>query len=457
MSNMPLNDAMFLLGESAGRPAHVIALQLFRRPEDAADNYIEQLYADLLRLEDRVKPVFRKRPRRKLTSPSTLQWLDDGLDLDYHVRHAALPGPGRVRELLEAVSLQHGVNLDRNRPLWEFHLYEGLQDGRFATTFKTHHSLADGISLAGHVLGGLSGDPANREGQPPWATAARGVKTPARSTTKVPAELRTPLSDVTAPLRTGLSATRTLVEMYRDVHARLPFEAPRSPFNVGIGGARRFAGDQWEHARFKRVAEAAGASVNDVVLSVCGAALRAYLEEIGSLPERSLVAMVPVSLRRPDAVFASGEGNAFGAILCDLETREPDAGVRLGSVAAQMKVGKHRLADLAPREVLAVSRMIMGGAVLSAMGIGTPRQPFNLIISNVPASQQPLYWNGAQMTDIYPISMISDGQALNITVTRYADKTIFGIVGDRKAVPHLQRMLIHVENALADLEKAVPA
>jgi hypothetical protein len=101
--------------------------------------------------------------------------------------------------------------------------------------------------------------------------------------------------------------------------------------------------------------------------------------------------------------------------------------------------------------------MIMGGAILSAMGIGTPRQPFNLIISNVPASQQPLFWNGAQMTDVYPISMISEGQALNITVTRYADKITFGIVGDRKAVPHLQRMLIHVENALADLEKAVTA
>lgn len=453
MGNISLDDAMFLLGESAGRPAHVIALQLFRPPPDAGDEFTTEAYASLLAHED-IKPVFRKRPKRKLTSTSGLEWVDDGLDVDYHVRHAALPRPGRVRELLETVSLQHGVMLDRNRPLWEFHLYEALQDGRFATTFKTHHSLADGISLAGHVLGGMSSDPAARDCTPPWVTPATGAATPARSTTRTPAELRSSRPDLVAPARLGLSTLRTLREMAADTHSTLPFQAPRSIFNVGIGGARRFAGNVWDYSRFKAVATASGCSVNDVVLSVCGGALRAFLDELDALPDRSLVAMVPVSLRRPDSVFASGEGNAFGSILCDLGTTEQDAGARLSSVNSQMAAGKERLAALSPPEVLAVSRLIMGGAVLSALGLGaTPRQPFNLIISNVPASQNPLYWNGAQMTDIYPISMISEGQGVNITVTRYADTITFGIVGDRKAVPHLQRMLVHLENALAELEK----
>ena len=239
-----------------------------------------------------------------------------------------------------------------------------------------------------------------------------------------------------------------------DAHAHLPFEAPQSIFNVSIGGARRFAGDHWQHARFKAVATAAGCSVNDVVLAVCGGALRGFLDEIDALPDRPLIAMVPVSLRRPDAVFTSGEGNAFGTILCDLGTTEPDAAVRLASIQTQMKSSKERLAAMSPAEVLAVSRLILGGSALSAFGIAPASlQPFNLVISNVPASQHPLYYNGAEMTDVYPISMISEGQAVNITVTRYADKLTIGIVGDRKAVPHLQRMLIHLENAIADLEK----
>ena len=449
-NNIALDDAIFLLGESAGKPAHVIALQLFKPPAGTGPEFTTNVYRDLLAMED-IKAVFRKRPKRKLTSSSTMEWVDDGLDADYHVRHAALPQPGRVRELLETVSLQHGVLLDRNRPLWESHLYEGLQDGRYATTFKTHHSLADGISLAGHVLGGLSPDPASRTCTPPWVTPVSGAETPARSTTRTPPEHRK--RDLLAPARLSARTVRTLLEMSHDTNARLPFEAPRSIFNVGIGGARRFAGDVWEHARLKGIATANGCSVNDVVLAVCGSALRGFLYELDALPDRSLIAMVPVSLRRPDAVFSSGEGNAFGSILCDLGTHETDPLARLHSIKGQMDSSKKRLSELSPPEVLAVSRLIMGGAVLSALGISAPRQPFNLIISNVPASRQPLYYNGAEMTDIYPISMISEGQAVNITVTSYGDKITFGIVGDRKAVPHLQRMLIHLENAVAELEK----
>ena len=451
MTNIPLGDAMFLIGESPGKPNHVIALQLFKPPADADDSFTTSMYQDLLAYDD-IKPVFRKRARSRLASPTMWEWVDDGLDVDYHVRHNGLARPGRVRELLETISLQHGVSLDRNRPLWEYHLYEGLQDGRFATTFKTHHSLADGISLAGHVLGGMSPDPSYRGCTPPWVTPVSGAPSPARSTTKLPVELRK--RDLLAPAKLGFSTVRTLREMRADAHAHLPFEAPQSIFNVSIGGARRFAGDHWQHARFKAVATAAGCSVNDVVLAVCGGALRGFLDEIDALPDRPLIAMVPVSLRRPDAVFTSGEGNAFGTILCDLGTTEPDAAVRLASIQTQMKSSKERLAAMSPAEVLAVSRLILGGSALSAFGIAPASlQPFNLVISNVPASQHPLYYNGAEMTDVYPISMISEGQAVNITVTRYADKLTIGIVGDRKAVPHLQRMLIHLENAIADLEK----
>jgi diacylglycerol O-acyltransferase len=166
--------------------------------------------------------------------------------------------------------------------------------------------------------------------------------------------------------------------------------------------------------------------------------------------------MVPVSLRRPDSSFDANAGNAFGSILCDLRTTSTDPLERLEAIHSSMTASKRRLNALTPGQALAVSRLVMSGAALSALtGVTkTPRQPFNLIISNVPATTHPLFSNGAEMTDIYPISMISDGQRMNITVTRYADSLTFGMVGDRTALPSLQRMLTHLENALVDLEKS---
>ncbi|MFC7505983.1 WS/DGAT domain-containing protein, partial [Nocardioides sp. GCM10030258] len=164
-----------------------------------------------------------------------------------------------------------------------------------------------------------------------------------------------------------------------------------------------------------------------------------------------------VSVRREGDGIPEGEGNAFGAMLCDLGTNHDDPVARVDSIRGQTRAAKERFAKMSAAEILAVSKLIMGGAIVSSLtGItALPRHPFNLIISNVPAPNQPLYYNGAQMTDIYPVSMISEAQAMNITLTRYDNQMTFGIVGDRKALPHLQRMLIHLDGALEALEKAV--
>ncbi|HWU22774.1 MAG TPA: wax ester/triacylglycerol synthase family O-acyltransferase [Nocardioides sp.] len=445
MTNIALNDAMFLLGEGPGRPAQVVALQLFRPPagEDARE-WVERLYPELIAAED-LKLPFRRRPARTMASPSTYRWVDgDPVDLDHHVRRSALPGKARVRELLEAVSIEHGAALDRRRPLWEYHLYEGLEDGRYATALKTHHAILDGVSLAKHVLGSLTPDPGARDCRPLWAGADEPASASCRN------------GNPLAPLTRSASAVRSLVEMARDTNARVPFAAPPSPLNVKVGGARRFAGDKWDLARLKAVASAVGGSVNDVGLAMCGAALRGYLAELDVLPDRSLIAMVPVSVRNKDPETAAVQGNAFGATLCDLGTAEPDGLARLSSIRDQMRGAKDRFGGMSAAEVLAVSKLIMGGAIFSSFtGITSlPRQPFNLVISNVPATDFPLYYNGAEMTDIYPVSMISEAQAMNITMSRYAGFMNFGVVGDRKALPSLQRILVHLDQALEDLEKA---
>jgi len=456
VGNIALEDAMFLLGEASGRPSHVVTLQLFKPPVGVDPNeWVEDYFQYLLECDD-LKPVFRRRPARSLWSPTGMRWRDDeAVDLDHHVRRSALPGQARVRELLEAVSFQHGDLLDRNRPLWEFHVFEGLEGGRFATAFKTHHAIADGMSLAKHVLGSLSADPEQRDLRPPWAkvngSATRAlVRRPSPNPVSI-----TKGAFTSAAL--GTKALLSLGDMARDVISHVPFEAPPTRLNGKVGGARRFAGDQWPIERLKAVATAADCTVNDVALAMSGAALRSYLQELDGLPNRSLIAMVPVSVRRKGSGFTEGEGNAFGAMLCNLETSQDDPAIRLRSISNQTKAAKARYERMSAAEVLSVSKLIMGGAILSSvMGITKlPRHPFNLIISNVPATERPLYFNGAEMTDLYPVSMISEAQAMNITLTRYANFMTFGIVGDRRALPHLQRMLIHLDSALAELEKAV--
>jgi len=453
MTNLSINDAMFLLGETRDHPAHVIALQLFRPPADAPADYVQQMHEAIIGMDD-IKSVFTKYPVRNRLSPTQLSWrVDPDLDLGYHVRRSALPTPGRVRELLELVSAHHGVPLHRPRPLWDFQLIEGLADGRFATAFKTHHALADGMSLARHVLGGLSTDPTAQDCTPPWIATKQDEQE--RETSR-PARVKMPIA---SRLRDGLltapATVRALRDMRFDAAASVPYDAPRSILNAPLTGARRFAGDVWPHARLKAVAVASSCTVNDVVLAVCSGALRSYLDELNALPDKPLIAMVPVSLRGQDSSATPGEGNAFGSILCNLRTTDPDAGSRLAGIRESMVGSKERLSGMRPAEVNAVSRLIMGGSALTAFGLASPaRQPFNLVISNVPAASAPLYWNGAEMTELYPMSMISEGQAMNITVTRYVDKLAFGVVGCRTAVPHLQRMLVHLETALAELEKA---
>jgi diacylglycerol O-acyltransferase len=453
MKTMALNDAMFLLGESRDHPAHVVAMQLWEPPADAAPDFLQQLHHYLVELDD-IKPIFRRYPRKSALSPTRYVWRDDDdLDRQFHIRRLALPAPGRIRELLELVSSFHGVPLHRSRPLWDFQLVEGLADGRFASFFKTHHALADGMSLAQHVLGGLTTDPDARDCLPPWVRDPHEPQAAADAT----AEPGSSAGQLASIPRLTTSAVRAVRSMRRDTYATVPYEAPRSLLNVPITGARRFAGDSWPHERLKRVAVAASSTVNDVVLAMCGSALRSYLLELGQLPDRPLIAMAPVSLRRPGSGATPGEGNAFGAILCSLETHHEDPARRLDTIRLTMQAGKERLAGMPADEANMLSRILMGGAIVGALtGLtNTPRQPFNLIISNVPAGPQRLYWNGTALSEIYPVSMISEGQAMNFTVTRYMDRVAFGIVGCRSALPHLQRMLIHLDDALSGLEKAV--
>jgi WS/DGAT/MGAT family acyltransferase len=480
MALVPVGDAMYLWGESSGTPSHVIGLQIFRPPAGAGPELLDELYASMTD-PSTVKPAFRRRPYRSPATAGQYAWaIDEDLDLTLHVRRVGLPRPGRIRELLEHVADWHAVRLNRDRPLWEAHLVEGLEDGRFALCTKMHHSQFDGVNMGRHLLGGLSPDPADRNGTAPWViTRRRHRRSGAEAAPETVPEptpedrgdwlssLGKQVADLTSQVGSQISDVASAIggtvqalagnglSSARAGELTLPFTAPKTMFNGSVGSARRFAGDDWPIDRLRKVARQTDTSINDVALTMCAGALRAYLIEQNALPSESLVAMVPVSLTPTDPAAAAREGNSWAAVLCNLGTDCADPLVRLRRIHTSMRRSKNLMSELDTVTATAISASTLGGVVLNSIpGVPMPpRPPFNLVISNVPAVNKRLYLDGCELTDAYPVSVVTDGQALNMTLVSYADSLAFGITGCRKSVPHLQRLLPHLEETLSVLEQ----
>lgn len=442
-------DSVFLLGESREHPMHVGGLALYEPPAGADQGFVREFYDRLVAQQD-FQPTFLKRPATFFGGIANLAWsYDNDLDIDYHVRRSALPSPGRVRDLLELTSLLHSSLLDRHRPLWEAYVIEGLKDGRFAVYTKMHHALIDGVSALKLMQRSLSPDPDDREIRAPW-----GLRKPKRKS--VPSS---PLSTLKRAAGGVVALAPSTVSLARaalfEQRVTLPFGAPRTMLNVKIGGARRCAAQSWSVDRIKNVKKAAGVTLNDVVLTMCSGALRYYLLEQNALPDTPLVAMVPVSLRKEHEADAGG--NLVGAILCNLATDIEDPARRLEIVSESMRNNKKVFSELPRFQALALSAMNMGSLALAAVPgwVSSTSPPFNLVISNVPGPHEQLYYGGARLDGSYPLSAIVDGQALNITLVSNGANLDFGLTGCRRSVPHLQRLLAHLESSLKDLERAV--
>ena len=224
--------------------------------------------------------------------------------------------------------------------------------------------------------------------------------------------------------------------------------------NVPIGGARRCAAQSWSLERIGKVKDAVGATVNDVVLAMCAGALRTYLIDLNALPDTPLIAMVPVNVR---AENDPGGGNAVSTVLCNLATHLDDPAERLETIRTSMSKNKEVLAQMPRAQAMALGMLVLALPVVSGLpGFRTAAPPpYNITISNVPGPREQLYCNGARLDGNYPLSIALDGQALNITVASGADRLDFGLVGCRRSVPHLQRLLGDLEAALTDLEQAV--
>jgi diacylglycerol O-acyltransferase / wax synthase len=453
MELMKPTDSIFLLGESREHPMHVGGLQLYEPPQGAGPGYVREFYDRLVAQRD-FQPTFLKRPATFWGGIANLGWYydkDSDIDIDYHVRRSALPSPGRVRELLELTSRWHSSLLDRHRPLWEMHIIEGLSDGRFAVYTKFHHALIDGVSALKLMQRALSSDPDDTEIRAPWSLPKRKRKS---SPTSPFRSLVHTAGSVAALAPSTVSLARAALF---EQQLTMPFAAPRTMLNVKIGGARRCAAQSWSLDRIKGIKKAAGVTVNDVVLAMCSGAVRYYLLEHNALPDTPLIAMVPVSLRTEDE--ADSGGNLVGAILCNLATDTDDPAQRLQTISDSMRSNKKVFSQLPRVQALALSAMNMASLSLAAFPgwVASTAPPFNLVISNVPGPAQQMYYGGARLDGNYPMSIALDGQALNITLVNNANSMDIGLVGCRRSVPHLQRLLAHLESSLKDLERAVGA
>ena len=453
MKSLSLSDQIFLWLEKRQQPMHVGGLHLFSFPEGADENYVTEL-AEYMRSFDQPSAPFDKRLKTRLAQ---YYWeRDKQFDIDHHFRHSALPKPGRIRELLALISVKHGALMDRERPMWESHLIEGVEGRRFAMYYKVHHCMMDGVGAMRMTSKLLSDDPYKTNLPPLWALPESSKK---RDINVGNSSIANSLATLASAAGKQISTVPTLIKEVSHAinQARhnpdyiSAFQAPPSILNTNITGSRRFAAQSYPIERFKTLAKSMDATLNDVVMSVCGSALRNYLISQKSLPTKPLIAMVPMSMRKDD----STAGNQIAMILASLGTHIADPAQRLEIVKNSVKDSKKRYAQMSLEEAVNYTALTLAPAGLNMLtGLSDKLQAFNVVISNVPGPKKQLYWNGAKLDGMYPVSIPLDKIALNITLVSYVDQLEFGFTACRRTLPSMQRLLDYVEMGIEELEIA---
>ncbi|MBQ6643796.1 MAG: wax ester/triacylglycerol synthase family O-acyltransferase [Saccharopolyspora sp.] len=444
-------DASFLYLEDHTTPMHVGGVAVFRRPRTGFD------YDSVLAMIDRrlgLVPRYRQKVRQIPGRLARPVWVDDqDFDITYHVRRSALPKPGKDEQLHDLVARLMSRNLDPARPLWELYLVEGLSRNRVAVITKTHQAMIDGIGAIdiGQVLLNTAAENSSAEREDLWMprpepSSAQLVLEAVTEAVQRPGEVvenvRSAVVDATATVRKVSSALGGLASAVRA--AALP--SPGGPLNVPTSTQRRFAVSSARLDDFRAVRRAHGGTVNDVVLAVVSGALRSWLLSRGEAVSSSttLRAMVPVSVRGGDVAggeSADGTGigsetNRVAAYLVDLPVGESNPVLRLHHVSHALRAHAESGQSVAAEALVGVSGF--APPTLHALGARVANvfsdRLFNVLITNVPGPQVPLYAAGAKMTEMFPVVPLAKNQSLSIGVTSYDGGMYFGLNGDRDAM-----------------------
>jgi WS/DGAT/MGAT family acyltransferase len=459
-------DAAMMTAELVSNPMHVGAVLILSPPGDAGPHYIEQLHREALAGDESIDPRLRRYPHQGVDSGGMWVWRDmDTLDMSQHCeRRTVSGGAGGLWRLISELDAQR---LDRSRPMWMSYLIDGLDDGRFAFYIKVHHTIVDGVAGFGMITDALSSDPQRRSMPPFYADCHPGSAQPPTATGM--------LSRMVAPLRTLVDTTASSLGLIERVAAGelaimidslvghttvLPLAAPYTRFNGRLGSERAVCAGSWAKKRIQDVQRAAGATASDVITAVVAGVMRHWLRDRAELPRQSLVAACPITVRDREHESSSDQhGNMFGLWLCPLGTNVNDPVARLELIHRSMTEGKHWVAKRGSAASLLTNAGSIAATVISPLLPFTPkiRTGFNMPISHVPGPQGEMYWNGAHIEEMYPVSTIYDGLALNVTTCSYADRIGFGYVAGREVVPDIDGLIPLTEQCLSELESAVGA
>ncbi|MEU4230519.1 wax ester/triacylglycerol synthase family O-acyltransferase [Nonomuraea sp. NPDC026600] len=487
MRQLTALDAQFLNVESATTAAHVAGLAIL----DPADGYVTRDNLAALLLERlHLSPALSLRLAEVPLGLDRPYWVPDpDFEIGNHLFEMTLPAPGGERQLAEAVAAIHARRLDRAHPLWEMHLINGLADGLVGVYTKVHHAAIDGVSGAETLATLLDLSPNARHALPPTCKPGqtpnkkqqrelreRTGQTPSLVSMLAGAAVQTATHPARAlrsavkaagdldaiPLAATIPGSRLIAKAARFVardgkrRPELPgLTVPRTPFNGPISGRRHLSFGSVSLKDVKNVAKANGMSVNDIVMALCTSALRSWLEERDALPDEPLIVAVPVAVRTAGA----GEvvGNQISAMVTPMPTNVADPVRRLRAVGATMSTAKRRFA-LAPPAWLNELCSLLPAPITS---LATPAifrlasvtfPPINLIISNVPGPQFPLYLCGGRILSYYPLSVLTDlSGGVNITCFSYDGMLDFGVVACPERMDDVWGLLSHLQSALDEL------
>jgi WS/DGAT/MGAT family acyltransferase len=479
-------DAQFLALENSRQTGHVAGLAIYDTSTTKSGRLTCAEMKDLVSSRLHLLPPLRWRLVEVPLRLDYPYWVDDtDFDLDFHIRELALPSPGDDQQLAEQIARLHSRPLDRARPLWELYVISGLQSGHTAVYTKIHHAVIDGVSgaeITGMLLDLTSDAPPTppptdqpkTAGRTPgqWEMLGRAVaglpRYPLRVVKAIPTAIpnleETQFSAIPGAATLGRIAGRIegLVSGDGNRVVRSGLEAQKTSFSGRISAHRRFAFGQLDLDRVKAVKTAYECTVNDVVVTMCAAAVRRWLLEHDELPEQPLVTQIPVSVRTTDQ--AGTYGNRILLLGAPLFTDIADPVERLRATQRELRVMKERHRAM-PAELLAdvnhfvppalFSRAARATFALATSSVGRPQ--WNLVVSNVPGPQFPLYCAGARLVAHYPVSVITDGMGLNITAMSYDGHIDVGVIADRDQMSDIWCIVEWLDEALVELEKNVGA
>lgn len=462
MKRVGLLDSAWLMLERPETPMHVGVLLRFSVPPDAGTDFVPKLVSTLRASAYVESPWDLILPAQRLRGMIPV-WLHECyLDMEHHVRLHAIGPDASCEALGRRIAELHAEPLDRSRPLWECHVFDGLPGGEFGLYMKVHHSVLDGVGGVRLMQALLADSPATQDQGAPWSPHERSPRHervirlhPIRKSNGTAPSDNTRSTQAPGVLHYLRQALRELARSAISHADQLvaPYRAPASPFNRRITSRRAYALERCEWVRIRRLAKLAGVSSNDVVLAVCAGALRGLLDDMDARGA-PLTAAVPVSTR---ARHDRNNGTALGFCLANLGTDIADPRTRLKAIHASTQRAKEHLGRLPRAAQLPYTATFLLPFIteqLSGYG-GRLRPMFNLVISNIPGPRTPLYLEGARLESVYPSSVLFHGQALNITCIRYTDQFSFGFTACPDVVPDIERVPFYARNALEELESVL--